>query len=316
MTTTAIVKAQLHPRNLHRDGYNFEQLISVLPKLANYVCQNAYGNLSIDFANPDAVKMLNKALLLRFYHLDYWDIPEQYLCPPVSGRADYIHYLADLLAEDLDGEIPRGKTVRVLDIGVGANAIYPIIGQAEYGWSFVGSDINPTSIKIATMIAEMNSILKGKLVCRLQKESTAIFTGIIKANERYALTLCNPPFHASAEDALHSSSSKLKNLAKHSGKNIATQLNFGGQHNELWCEGGEVLFVNNMIEESVQYGQQCLWFTSLISKKESLAAIMSKLEQVAATAVKIVPMAQGQKVSRFVAWSFLTVAQRQSFLVK
>lgn len=39
-------------------------------------------------------------------------------------------------------------------------------------------------------------------------------------------------------------------------------LNFGGQQQELWCEGGEVAFITQMIAESQQFGRQVKWFTS------------------------------------------------------
>nr|WP_218056368.1 23S rRNA (adenine(1618)-N(6))-methyltransferase RlmF [Gilliamella apicola] len=309
---TPLKKLQLHCRNKHRNGYDFAKLIKILPELSRYVNQNSYGNLSIDFADPMAVKLLNKALLLNDYQMNYWDIPDGFLCPPIPGRADYIHYLADLLAQDNLNSIPTGKQIRVLDIGVGANVIYPIIGCAEYGWSFVGSDINPVAIKVALLITQANTLLKNTLQCRLQKDSGSIFKHIIKPNEFYALTLCNPPFHASAEDALASTQTKLKKLGKLANSTQKTVLNFGGQHAELWCEGGESAFISNMINESTQYKTQCLWFTSLVSKKETLSIINKKLKQVAVVESRIIPMAQGQKVSRFVAWTFFNQVERKA----
>ncbi|QYN43971.1 MULTISPECIES: 23S rRNA (adenine(1618)-N(6))-methyltransferase RlmF [unclassified Gilliamella] len=304
----------LHIRNKHRHGYDFAQLIKAVPDFSPFVKRNQYGNLSIDFADPDAVRMLNKALLLTYYQLSYWDIPNDYLCPPIPGRADYMHYLADLLAEDNQHIMMTGKKVQVLDIGMGANMIYPIIGRAEYGWSFVGSDINPTAIKVASLITKANSLLKGSVQCRLQKNRSAIFDGIIQPKEFYMLTLCNPPFHASAQAALASTQKKLKNLGKLGDSKQKTVLNFGGQHMELWCQGGESTFISNMIKESANYKTQCLWFTTLVSKKESLPVIRKHLEAVEAIETKIVPMAQGQKISRFVAWTYFNKAERQQFL--
>jgi 23S rRNA (adenine1618-N6)-methyltransferase len=55
--------------------------------------------------------------------------PANYLCPPIPAVADYLHYLADLLA-DGSGGVPRGIKVRALDVGVGANCIYPLLGHA------------------------------------------------------------------------------------------------------------------------------------------------------------------------------------------
>ena len=132
----------LHPRNRHSGRYDFPKLIAACPELGEYVILNPYGKQSIDFANPDAVRVFNRALLRQFYGIQHWDIPAGYLCPPVPGRADYLHGLADLLAADNGGIIPRGAAVRVLDIGTGANCIYPLIGHREYGWYFTGSDID------------------------------------------------------------------------------------------------------------------------------------------------------------------------------
>ena len=88
----------LHPRNRHSGRYDFPKLIAACPELGEYVILNPYGKQSIDFANPDAVRVFNRALLRQFYGIQHWDIPAGYLCPPVPGRADYLHGLADLLA--------------------------------------------------------------------------------------------------------------------------------------------------------------------------------------------------------------------------
>ena len=140
-----IEKDALHPRNRHRARYDFPQLVHSYAELAAFVQRNKFGDESIDFANPAAVKALNRALLLHFYGITNWDIPAGYLCPPIPGRADYLHYLADLLADGNGGVVPRGPAVRVLDVGMGANCIYPIIGHQEYGWQFVGTEIDPVA---------------------------------------------------------------------------------------------------------------------------------------------------------------------------
>src|SRR5258708_22168599 len=129
-------KENLHPRNSHRAGYDFKQLGKSSPDLKAFVYLNQYHDESIDFSNPDAVKALNKALLKYFYGVDHWDIPEGYLCPPIPGRADYIHYVADLLSENNNGTVPRGNKINVLDIGMGANCVYPLIGSSVYDWQF------------------------------------------------------------------------------------------------------------------------------------------------------------------------------------
>lgn len=126
---------------------------------------NPYNTLSIDFADPVAVALLNKTLLKYFYGVAEWGIPPEYLCPPVPGRADYLHHLADLLSHCNGGTIPRGASIRALDIGVGANCIYPIIGHCEYGWSFVGADIDPVALASAKRIVRSN---KERLSCAIE----------------------------------------------------------------------------------------------------------------------------------------------------
>jgi 23S rRNA (adenine1618-N6)-methyltransferase len=301
-------KNGLHGRNPHRYRYDFTQLIRGCSALAPYVSVNQYGNESIDFSDPAAVRMLNKALLALFYGISSWDIPPGYLCPPIPGRADYIHHLADLLASVNNGVPPEGKSVSVLDIGTGANCIYPIIGSRAYGWRFTGTDIDPGAVASAQSIIGANPSLSEQVEIRLQEKKDCIFRGVIAPGESFALSMCNPPFHASLEEASRGTLRKLNNL-KAAGtaakKNIARDdLNFGGQHNELWCAGGESAFIHKMIAESALFPQTCLWFTTLVARKEHLDGVYRALKKAGVAEVRTIDMAQGQKISRIVAWSF------------
>ncbi|GAC1383752.1 MAG: 23S rRNA (adenine(1618)-N(6))-methyltransferase RlmF [Hymenobacter sp.] len=307
---TPAEKDLLHPRNRHRARYNFPQLIRSSAELAAFVQRNAFGDESIDFADPAAVKALNRALLRHFYGLAYWDIPPGYLCPPIPGRADYVHYLADLLAGSNHGRLPPGPAVSVLDVGVGAKCIYPIIGHQEYGWRFVGSDIDRVALQSAQQIVAANPALAGAIECRLQPVPSQVLSGIIRPGEGFDLTLCNPPFHASAAAAAAGSQRKLRNLG--TARHPPPVLNFGGRHAELWCPGGEEAFVRRLIGESARQ-PTAFWFTSLISKKDSLPGVYQALKKAAAVDVQTIGMAQGQKKSRLVAWTFLTPAQQESW---
>jgi len=304
-------KINLHPRNKHRFSYDFNKLIDTCNGLNQFVFVNKYGNESIDFANPDAVKILNKALLQHFYDIQNWDIPPNYLCPPIPGRADYIHYMADLLASVNNSVIPKGRNIKALDIGMGANCVYPIIGSQEYGWSFLGSDIDKNAINSAIKIIEANSSLAGLVECRLQSSATNIFKGIMKSNELIDITLCNPPFHKSFQEAVAGTQRKIKNLGLNKSKN--TVLNFGGQSSELWCNGGEVEFVKRMIMESSFFPKSCFWFSTLISKSAHLSSIYNELKKINVNDVKTIDMAQGNKVSRIVAWTFLTKIEQNEW---
>jgi len=306
--------ATFHHNNRHKNGYNFEHLCLVHPPLKPFIITNKFTNqASINFSDSAAVVALNEALLTSDYQITHWRIPTGNLCPPIPGRVDYIHYLADLL-EDSIKKIKHSPPIspvmltptRVLDIGTGASCIYPILGQRVYGWHFIATDIEPSSIKNAQKIINSNEGLSSTIKCRLQKNVDNIFKGIIEPNEFYHLTLCNPPFHHSLKEAQQTNQKKWQSLNKHS-TNITRSLNFGGQKAELWCKGGELAFIQKMIKESSYYHQQVLWFTCLVSKKDNLRAIKFAFKKANVSQSKVIKMAQGSKISRFVAWTFFSI---------
>jgi 23S rRNA (adenine1618-N6)-methyltransferase len=297
----------LHNKNRHKQGYNFTTLVKAHAELSKFIIKNKFNNQdTIDFANPLAVKSLNLSLLKSNYNVSYWDIPDGYLCPPIPGRVDYIHHLNDLLKQTPQQLVTGKSPVKVLDIGTGASCIYPILGANVYNWHFVASDIDPVSIQVAQQIIAANKALTKKITCRLQQNEENIFKGIIADNEFYHLTLCNPPFHKSLAEATQGTSRKWQNLNKNKSESAkkAAALNFGGQKAELWCPGGEVAFIKKMIKESMSYQKQVLWFTCLVSKKEHISTLKLSLKKSHASQVKVINMAQGQKISRFIAWSF------------
>lgn len=308
---TPAEKTRLHLRNKHREHYDFKLLIEASPELAQYIAKNKYGNETVDFFNPDGVKALNKALLIHHYGLTNWDIPEGYLCPPIPGRADYIHHIADILAARNFGKIPTGENVKVLDIGTGANLVYPIVGNNEYGWSFVGSDIDPKAIESAESIVKSNPSLKGKVEVRLQEKANETFFGVIQNGEKYDLTICNPPFHASAEDAESGSKRKLQNLKGEKVKEV--ELNFGGTSGELWTEGGEKAFILRMIQQSSQFAKSCCYFSTLVSKQSNLKHIKAALEKIGVMEQREIPMGQGNKTSRIIVWTYLKKFERKEW---
>lgn len=299
----------MHPRNRDRDGYDFHALLGAAPELKAFVSPHPCGGDTIDFSDPNAVTELNHALLKLHYGIQHWEIPRGYLCPAVPGRADYIHHVADLLASDNGGSIPRGDAVTAFDIGVGANAIYPIIGVKEYDWRFMGSDIDATALESASRIVAGHAALKSRVILRLQPNANELFAGIARVGETFALCLCNPPFHASEAQASAGTLRKLRNLGECA--TAPLRLNFGGRANELWCLGGEPGFIDRMIRQSAAVPALCGWFTTLVSKSSSLSAIHHALKKVQALEVRTIPMAQGQKQSRIVAWSYLPAQHRR-----
>ena len=287
-------KDKLHLRSFHNKPYNFQELTLKVPELKQFIVKNRDGNDTIQFADPKAVYLLNKALLLHFYNLNFWDIPNQNLVPPIPGRADYIHYLADLLKVD-------DSHKNVLDIGTGASLVYPLIGSAVYNWNFVATDIEPKSIEIAQEIIDKNTHLTSKISLRLQSDKRQILSGIIKKDDYFDAVMCNPPFFKSKKEAEAQTLRKLKGLDKRKTPKLIN--NFSGESNELWCNGGELAFVLNYIKESTLFKTQVGWFTTLISNEDNLKPLQIELKK-AAKEIKVIDMAQGNKKSRILAWRF------------
>ena len=281
---------------------------------------NPHGEPTIDFADPEAVKTLNRALLKNQYGLSNWEIPAGYLCPPIPGRADYIHHIADLLSSCNGGVIPRGDEIRALDIGVGANCIYPIVGHCEYGWRFVGSDIDPVALASAKLIVQSNNVLSDAVELRLQPSSSDILRGIVQPREEFDVSICNPPFHASLDEARQGSRRKWKNLGlaptATSAAAQAPKLNFGGQDAELWYPGGELAFVRRMVKESAENPAGFFWLSTLLSKESSLPGVHAALKEAGIVDCRMIDTARGQKKSRIIAWTFLSQKQQEEWREK
>ncbi len=305
------IKTTLHPRNKNRERYDLSALVSVSPMLSKYITPNKYGVNSIDFSNPAAVKTLNRSLLRHYYKIKYWEFSDKNLCPPIPGRADYIHHIADLLAENNLGKIPTGYKVTCLDIGTGASCIYPIIGVTEYGWNFIGSDIDPKSVESANNIVNRNLSLKNKVDCRLQQNPKNIYFGVMRKEEKIDVSICNPPYHSSAEEAQEAARRKVRNL---SGKDTANPtLNFAGVSNELIYDGGEYKFIQNMVKESKKFAKSFCWFSTIVSKQSNLKGIYKLLEKLETKKVVTKTMGTGNKSTRIVAWTFLSEEEQKEW---
>jgi 23S rRNA (adenine1618-N6)-methyltransferase len=366
---TPIPKHRTHPRNAFQGSYDMERLCLVYPSLAPFLMTSPYAkssnssvtnssdasttppppHLTIRFDDPLAVRTLNAALLAADYHVTGgWQdlLPPYALTPPIPGRADYVHYAADVLAaswgraleeEDVTtattigttdpeetppaqqrrtvphNNVPRGPAVRCLDIGTGASLVYPLLGHAVYGWSFVASEVHNESLVAATAIATANGL--GDVVdIRRQTKRTRILAGLLNddSNERIAMVLCNPPFYESREAFDKESTRKVQNLARAAQRNLGnprptrrsvegnmpamprsntnatatpaesdgTSNNFGGLASELWYPGGEVAFISTMMDESRALPRdQCLWVSSLVSRQDHLPRLQARLRE-------------------------------------
>jgi 23S rRNA (adenine1618-N6)-methyltransferase len=257
--------------------------------LKEFVLENKFGSISIDFSNPNAVKELNKALLFSYDKLNLWNFSDENLCPPIPGRLDYILHLSDLLSEE--------KDIKILDIGTGATCIYPLLGVAEFNWNFIATDIDLDSLDSAQDIIDDNT-LDANIKLRQQFDEQQILKGILEEDDFFSATMCNPPFYKSAEEARGANRRKSRNLGNNAVRN------FSGNNNELWYKGGEKVFLHNYLYESSLFSNKSKWFTSLVSKKENVESLQNSAKKLGAEEFKVINMNQGNKVTRIVCWRF------------
>ena len=280
----------MHPENPFAKNYDFDFLVQHSPDLKEFVFVNEYGNQTITFEDKQAVKVLNRALLKAYYGLDHWDIPEHNLCPPIPGRLDYLLHVAEL--------IPKTK-LSLLDIGTGANLIYPILATCHFNWQCTASEVDLDALKNAQEIIDSNKVLQ-KIALRRQRFKSSILEHIIQPGDNFDVVVCNPPFFKNRTDAEQQNQRKVRNLQLEGGE----RLNFGGLANELWYKGGEEAFIKKMAGESVLFKDQVHWFSSLVSQKENIKNIKRAINKTDPAEVKVIEMEQGNKKSRFVAWTY------------
>ncbi|MCD8435588.1 23S rRNA (adenine(1618)-N(6))-methyltransferase RlmF [Tenacibaculum dicentrarchi] len=281
-------KKGLHENNKHKNGYDFKFLKEKYPQISAFVIEK-FDKETIDFSDPVAVKEFNKALLFAYYNIKDWNFPDENLCPPIPGRVDYIHHLADLIADE--------KEVNVLDIGTGASCVYPLLGTSVYNWNFVATDIDLDSLDYSQDIIDDNN-LDAKIKLRQQFDELNVLKGITEEEDAFTLTMCNPPFYKSEEEARGANRRKSRNLGNN------TVRNFAGNSNELWYLGGEKAFLHTYLYESSLQPELSKWFTSLVSKKENVKSLQDSAKKLKVKEFKIIPMSQGNKVTRIVCWKF------------
>ena len=178
-----------------------------------------------------------------------------------DARLDYILTCLDLPLPD--------APLRVLDIGTGHVAIYALLLHRLRPTAAVfGSEVDDVSLRHAREVLAANKISG-------TSDSGGITliegTASLLSHPVYPLsfTLCNPPFFASESEALAS------RAAKPEGTSAPTCA-----ANEEVTRGGEVAFVSQMIDESVEHKHECAWFTSLVGKYASLPELVAKVKKV------------------------------------
>ena len=290
----------MHAQNPYGNRYDLKRLTKHYHALEKFIVLNPSGEETIDFSSSEAVFALNKSMLLADFKLGDYELPSGYLIPPVPGRLDYLLHVRDFLTEKFN--VSENSQLNGLDMGSGANGIYCILGAQHFNWKMVGSETDAKAVEIVNANIQKTKGLNDKIEIRHQQDKGSLFKNTIQANEQFDFVVCNPPFHSSKEEALKGSLRKVKNLGGYAVKEKFL-LNFEGQANELWCNGGEVLFIKRLIKESVGFKNQVKVFSTLVAKSDSVAAIKKQLSKVKAN-FEVIPMALGNKKGRYLMWWF------------
>lgn len=290
---------KMHPENKYFENPpDFKLLAAKYPLFDKFVFQNKFGSFSINWKDRNALKELTRTLLIEDFNLSYWDIPDGYLIPSITSRCNYIHWIKDLLNSD-EFDLDKNEKIIGIDIGTGANCIYPLLGHQIFNWDFKASDINEESLNIAETIVEENNLKSFITLCH-QHDSFKIFENIIKKNDFFFFSMCNPPYFSLEEEI------------KHDNPNTACEYN----SKEVYCEGGEFKFIIRMIEESEKFKFNVLWFTTLIGKKITLDKILKIISK--NSYVKIIKKTtfyQGKLARWGLSWTYFTTDQLQKLLM-
>ncbi|KAG5720501.1 putative methyltransferase C27D7.08c [Termitomyces sp. T112] len=259
----------MHSRNVYTSLLDFEVLARSYPPLSQHL-----RGRTIDFHDDAAQRCLTQALLKRDFGLEL-QLPKDRLCPPVPNRLNYVLWIQDIVTE-LQRTLPivfRGRTtctVRGLDIGTGASAIYPLLAcSLEPTWMFSATELDDLSyahaqrniranrlsdrIYVVRVESDTNEdgprfefdrLFGGRMIERITSESGSD-TPTTKDEIEIQFTMCNPPFYSSAAEITDSEARKER-----SPFGVCT-----GAPVEMITPGGEVHFVSAMVRESV-YGRK------------------------------------------------------------
>lgn len=94
------------------------------------------------------------------------------------------------------------STRQGIDVGTGASCIYPLLGNALYGWKFDATDIDEESVDASLHLIQLNHLEEHIRVHKRTPEQP-LLTGI--ATAPITFSMCNPPFFSNADEV-----SKLK----------------------------------------------------------------------------------------------------------
>jgi len=283
----------------HHSPIDFRKLAKVAPEINERMVDNYF-----DTREPGNGPILTQVLLNKHFNGLKIQLPPDRLCPPIPNRQLYIVWLKDLLDSTgpLIDETAPATTERELvgmDIGTGASAVYPILGCAQRPWKFIATELDEKSFEWAWINLEKNGMLDRVNLVRRTKSYTEDLSPLIPLDElgikRIDFVMTNPPFYESEEDMNQRMEEKEDApVSTHTGAPV-----------ELWCEGGEVGFVKQMILESMLLRHRVQWYTAMLSSPQSVEVLLLELKRLDVRNTATTTFIPGKVTRRYaLAWTF------------
>ena len=242
---------------------DFSLLIKKFPELTKYtLLKNEDGEYSFNWSDNKLSLLITKCILDFYFKIKYYSIPNNFLIPPVPSRLNYINLIKTLLISFNILTSKEENEIIGIDIGTGANLIYPLLGYSLYKWKFICSEINNEAFENSIKIIKENK-LEEYIKLIKQKYKNYIFVGIINREKKYTFSICNPPYY-DYEDEI-----------KKEDKNKNCEYNF----DEIYYKNGEVGFFNKYFQESLCYSKNIFLFTYLIGKKSNAEKIYDQISE-------------------------------------
>lgn len=280
---------RMHPRNVFITAPDYTDLAIKYSDFRR-VCKLALnGKVIIDLKNEKTLRALTATLLQHYFDLKVEFAPNS-LVPTLPLRLNYILWIEDLLAS-----LELSK-IHGIDIGCGSSCIYALLAAKKNNWRISALEANATNIEFATENVRNNK-LDHLIQIFLQVDKSVILTDFLNAHpdEDFAFCLCNPPFFDSNERNTKMDRNPDKRKEP---KNCQT-----GNADELYCEGGEVAFVQGIVDESQSFSDRVKIFSSMLGHKSSVATISEYLKGKGILNFTSTEFCQGNTTRWGVAWS-------------
>ena len=238
---------------------DFLILIKEFPDLKKYIIkqnEEKLEEISFEWSNNNLSLLMTKSILDYYFNIKYYNIPKGYLIPPIPSRLNYLNLINKILIKEINSQSRYSSDIIGIDIGTGANIIYPILGNSIFNWKFICSEINDESYNNAKLILEKNN-LENEINLIKQKNKNNIFLNILNQENKYIFSLCNPPYY------------DYETEIKLDEKKRDNEFNF----DEVYYKKGEFGFFQRYFIESTCYKKNVYLFSILIGKKANMENI-------------------------------------------